>query len=367
MAIIIMACAMSLFACSDHKKRTKETRQEVMRLAKKIDQAFVTARKNTVIRKGIVERAYENMDKYDLSIEGMDVSEGGIYKWFEDYLYYPTKDKFDGKGMICYLNSETGLYLDPEFEYRPENAHKARKIAKDGPEIVEIKKLIRLWEYFLVEVVEAGEDTGYTEFVYCAAPRLYLHLFSMYFDIPSAANPRFTQEIIMNTEWMINGTQYGNPEGVPKWTKDAFSGMNGEGWIENVSVPAYAHGKYIGLINNNIYPIEISKKDFKTHDQRLIFLGSSTSLLGTSESAKKLLGVKELHDFDYVEQMKINALVQDEFKLTHEKQQPYTREIGKNIMAGKKEFDVKIKGKSYTVLVADIPEVHFFVAGLVEK
>jgi len=365
--IFVTICTLSLSACGGHNKSTKETRQEVMRLAKKIDLAFVTTRKNTMIRKSIIERAYENMDKYDLSTEGMDVSEGGTYKWFEDYLYYSTKDMFNGKGMINLLSSEAGLYIDPELEYKPENASKARKIAKDGSELSEIKKEIRLWEHIIVKVMNAGKDPGYSEFVFFANPRLWLCIFSMYYDYASTINPRLTQEMLMGMEWLVNGAPFGNPEGVPKWTKDVFASLTGEGWVINISVPMYAHGRYTGLVNSNLYPMEIAKKEFRNHSEQLIFMSPSASLLGISKSAKKVLDVKELHDFDYVEQMKKNVFVQDEFKLTHESQKPYTQEIGRKTLAGKKEFDVKIKEKSYTVIVSDIPEVHFFVVGLVEK
>ena len=59
--------------------------------------------------------------------------------------------------------------------------------------------------------------------------------------------------------------------------------------------------------------------------------------------------------------------IKDEFKLTHESQAPYVQEIGRKVLAGEKAFEAGIKGKTYTVLVADIPEVNFYVAGLVEK
>ncbi len=367
LSITILAVILLLGGCGDDKQRLQDARQEVERLAAKINDAFVTARDNTLLRKAIVEQAYENKDQYDLSIEGMDVSEGGVYKWFEEYVYYPVEDKFDGKGMITFISSESGLYIDPQLEYRPENFSKARQIEKDGPEMAAVKQDIRLWEYILTDVTEAGDDIGYTEYVYFANPRQWLQIHNFYFDYVSAYSPKVIQEILGNLEWLVNGTPYGNPEGIPLWTQDAFVAMVGEGWLETLSLPLYAHDRYIGFLNANLYPVEIAEQDFKNNNHTVLFLGSSTSLLGVSKSAKALLEVKELHDFDYLEQMKENAFVQDEFKLTHESQKPSTQEIGKKILAGEKEFEVDIKGTTYTVIVGDIPEVNFYVVGLVEK
>ncbi len=365
--ITVITLSLLLGGCGDYKQRLQDARQEVDRLAKKINKTFVTVRNNTVLRKEIIENAYENMDQYDLSIEGMDVSEGGFYTWFEDYVYYPVEDKFDGKGMLTWVGSETGLYIDPEIEYKPENFDKARRIAIDGPEMVEIKQEIRLWEHILLEVVEAGEKPEFPEVPYFANPRLWLNMFGEYFDYVSTINPKLTQEILGHLEWTSNGAPYGNPDGIPKWTIEPYVHLLLGGWIESVSVPVYCRGKYKGLMNSYVVVKIIIESLIQPQQSQVLLIGTRTSLLGISASAKNLLDAKEVTDYDYLEQLAKYVMVEDEFKLTHDSQQPYTQEIGRKILAGEKEFEVEIKGKTYTVLVGDIPEVNFYVVGLVEK
>jgi hypothetical protein len=356
-----------LSACGRHTKKVEELKIETDRLAGEINQIFVTARENLVLRARMVQDAYEHKDRYDLSTEGMDVSEGGVYDWFEDWFYVPTEDKFNGRGMINLYNGNNGMYLDPDVEYMPENFAKARKIATDGPELELIKREMRLWEYIIGDVMEAGKDLGYAEYTYFANPRGWLNVTSMYFEYTSAASPDLTQEIMGNLEWVKNGTPFGNPERTPKWTKGAAAAIGGEGWVALISMPVYANGQYILLENNNVYPLEISTKLFNTHEQKLLFLDLHTSLLGISPPAKEALGLNELTDFDYIRQMQENAFVQDELKLIHDTQKPGIQELGNKVLAGEKQFEVTIDAQTYTVVVDDIPEVRFYVVGLVKK
>lgn len=353
-----------LFSC--RQNRIEQVRDQAVQLAEHINTVFSKAAENSMIRKRIIEDAYENRARFDLSIDGMDVADGGSYQWLEDYIYYPVEDKFNGVGMISYVGSITGLYIDPDVEYKPENFHLARQISRDSDEMKLVKEEIRLWEHIIVEVNQAGTELDYDEYVYFCNPRMFLATFSMFFDQASMMTPNFTQEVIGNMDWMYRGTPYGNPEGIPLWADDVWVGAVGEGWIIGHSIPVYSHGDYIGNITSNLYPLEIAKKNLSEKEEHLLFISGVTSLLGITDSAKKILQTKEIEDFDYLAQLEDNSFVQEEFKLIHESQTSASRELGQRIMNGEREFELEIDGNLYKVIVAEIPETGFFIVGLVE-
>ncbi len=288
LVMISLLMMVGFSSCSVSNK--SKLKNEITKQAEEINKAFVTLREATEKRAGVIQDAYENMANYDQSIKGMDVSEGGIYKLFEGKIYYPTKDKFNGKGMIAtMIQTKNPMYIDDDIEYKPENFAKARFIKVDSPEYLSIKKEIHFWEQIIVKVMDTGEKTGYKEYVYWGNPRRWIHVFGMYFDFISNINLDINQEILNSMAWCKNGTPYGNPEGTPKWTKEAMVDMMGTGWLVNIALPVNVKGKYKGMITANLYPYEFNNKFFKNSKNKLLFLDLKGALVGISKEAKKAL------------------------------------------------------------------------------
>ncbi len=99
----------------------------------------------------------------------------------------------------------------------------------------------------------------------------------------------------------------------------------------------------------------------------LLLIDANTILLSVSPSAKKTFTLRELSDDTGVLVPVAKRLIIDEYKLTYKKQADGMKILAAKVLQGEKEFDIIIKGKSYTVLVADIPEVKFYVIRLLIK
>ncbi len=99
----------------------------------------------------------------------------------------------------------------------------------------------------------------------------------------------------------------------------------------------------------------------------LLLIDHATNLLCISPSAKKALELKEVFDFDSIKSMRTQSIIEEDFRLTLEKQTAGIKKLAKKVLKGEKEFEVDIKGKSYTVLVEKIPEVKFYLIGLLES
>ncbi len=362
--LIIMLLSIS-FAFTNSKKDLKK---EISTIAAHLNKSFLTFRANLKKRAAVIQKAYENQKQYNLSIKGMDVNEGGIYKFFEDKIYYPIKNKFKGKGMIAViLNTNHPMYIAPDIEYKPENFVKARFIKKDGLEFKAIKKEMCLWENIILNVVNAGEDTGYMENIFCANPRNWLCVFNIYFDFLSTVSMDINQKIMGNMYWVMNGTPYGNKNAKPKWLKEAIVSMMGEGWLMSVSMPIYVNGKYRILAATSISIHQFNRKLFKQNKNMLLFLDSKATLLGITPAAKRKLALKELDDFDYLEQMKANPFISRKFSLIHKNQDKAIRTLAEKVLKGENGFELKIRGKVYTIFAKKVPEVGFYVVGLSEK
>ncbi len=242
---IIFIMLLWVIVTSNLENKKDKLKNEFSKQAEKINQVFVTVRENMIKRAAIIQKAYENQSQYNLDIKGMDVSEGGIYKFFENMHYYPVKDKFKGKGMIaCVGLTKNPIYIPPDIEYKPENFDKAVKIKNDGPEFKAIKKEIRLWENILPEVMNAGKRTGYREYVSWYNPRYWLCAYNIYFDFVSCFPLDLNQKKFGNLKGIRNGTPYGNLEGKPKWLESVMFDYFGEGWRMSISIPVYAKGHF---------------------------------------------------------------------------------------------------------------------------
>lgn len=356
-----------LVLTSCENRKDIEVEEETARIANLLEEYAVTSRENSLRREKVIVDAYENKERYDLSVDDLDVKNGGVYDWFEDYIYYPINDVFDGKAMINLLVCNEGMYIDPEkYEYKPENFDKAIKLTPESPEFITVQKEIKLWNLIVMDVLNAGKDHGYSKFMYWCNPALWLQAFSFHFDYISSVNADWTQEILGNAEWCKDGS-WGNLDKELRWGKKAFTGFAGEGWIISHSKPMYANGKYIGFINNNLYPLEFVNKHIAKNEYSIILIDPNTALMGTSSSAKDLFKLEELEDFDYLKQMKENTFVEEELYLNHESQESYTNEMANRVLNGDKQFEIDIEGTKYITFVKDISEIDFYVIGLSKK
>ncbi len=365
--IMIMIMLSMFFSCSDTKK--SKLKEELTKKAGLINKVFITTRKNLQKRAMMIQEAYENQSQYNLDIKGMDVSEGGVYQFFDNMIYYPVKDKFKGKGMIaCILQTKYPIYISPAIEYKPENFHKAINITTDGPEFKAIKKEIRLWENILLEVMNAGDKTGYKERASCFNPRNWLYVFDSYSNFTSFFYLDSNQKMLGKFNWVKNGTPFGNPEGKPKWFEKAINDYS-NGWILPISMPVYTNGRFKIILTSSLFLFEFNKNICKKDKNMLLLIDLNTSVIGLSPSAKKTLGLKDFEDeYDILRSITPDPdIFRNENKLTSKKQTIGIKKLAAKILKGEKEFEVDIKSKSYTVIVEEIPEVKFYLIGLLES
>ncbi len=267
--------------------KTDELKTVVMKMTKEVNAIAVRTREACVEGAKLLEKAYENLDQYDLDISKMDEKDDGMYKWFESSHYYPmTREKFKGKGMAAFLN---GMYLDPEVEFIPENYNKGRKISKDGPEMKLIKKEMRLYEHQFDALHEINKKIGYKYHVFNFNPRGWLCFYSYYVDWASLIPDGVTFKELRYTPWCYPSIPEGNPERKPVWTKNAFIGTVGEGWLHQINYIIYPNNKYKGGYGIALYLRDIHEKLFKNNKNILLLLGKNTSVLAISIAAKEKL------------------------------------------------------------------------------
>lgn len=321
-------------------------KNKVSQKSEEINNAFKKAKSLALENKKILDSAFTNMDKYDLDIEKMDVKNGGLFEWFNDYVYYQTKD--DGKGAAFY-------YL---FD---ENVGNDEKIKASCKKILLLKTIAD-------ELIEGDKDYKYGEALHVFTSDFIQSTYP-YWEVLSTIAPKgLPSNIAYAFPFFAIAAPEQNPEKKAMWPEDAFVGMAGEGWLCSISVPIYSNNgtKFEGVTAKDVEIFKI-RNIIVNEDDILLFLGSGTSILGLTDNAKTALDLKDLADFDYVEKMNKNEFVAEEYILTSEEQTPEIRELGNKIKAGEEEFTVNIKGTQYTAVVSKIDEVGFFLVGLDRK
>lgn len=315
--------------------------KKVEDIAKTIDTKFVET-KDAVTKVGdFVQNLFDNMDQYDLSTEGMDVEDGGIYKSLDGIQYYDTDES---KGTTFWASG-----MEPVEEWSKQRAklyEQAEKIMTETQGGSDV--MLALWWISWDCVVKL-------------APR-----WDLISTLPAKLDVR-------KNEWFYMGAPENNPEGVTKWTSEPFAHMVGFGWILTCAHPimytgpnAAANGHEAGvsadiLINN------IVKMFLKEEAENLLLISDDALLIGASDAAKEALEVTILEDVDYIAQFQENPLAAEEYKLTHASQGEGMNKIAAEVLAGKSGFEVTIDGKAYHVVAKELPDPAFYLIGLQAK
>ncbi len=283
---------------------------------------------------------FSNPDNYDTSTEKMDVNNNGKYKTFEDLVYY----------------------------YYPENENECEIAAGFGKPInTELKKKIRLTENIGPDLrtsinsnfISRNWLVLYNDSIVLVYPQL--NMVSM---LPAKLNfYKFSNYKLSNEK--------NNPEKKVLWISNNEPGEPiisyvGDGWVMGISAPVYLADskKIFAAVISVLKMSDLNKRFIESSKHMIMLLSSQSYLIGASKVCRESIELKLLH-YDHLKQLKDLPDVNQEFKLSHKNQLKDLQILAERYKKESK-FYINIQGNQYFVNVVKIPEVNFYIIGLLK-
>ncbi len=325
--------AVGLNSCTGKKK--EELRQEVMRLTTEINAGLAQTRQATEALDAKFEELFASTPLEDVSVEGMDVSEGDRFAFFDNTFYYKmNKEKADIPLMIA-------------FGARPVDDITRKKM--------------RLVETLSSAVKQSANSTPYIERMSFFAKTYNFTISYPFYDIISVVPPKFDYEPTFWFQWTL---QEKNPERKTLWIPEPFIAIGPEGWLLSVYSPVYHRETVEGVIATDVSIYQRTNDLLHDNPHALLLVSGETLVIGSTPSCKPLK-IKTIKQYDYLEQLRKNPETSEEFKLSHESQPADLQRLARKIKQ-QTEFTITMYENEYFVTVGRLEEVELYMIGLLE-
>jgi len=307
-------------------------KKEVEQVTKEINEYFVYAREAAEKIAYKMEELLKNKDKYDLSIDKMDYEKGGKYRFYEKTMYYKATN--DGGAAFCATGA---IAVNNEIKRR------IRLLENMEPLLKKISREAIV--YFILGQNTLGMSYPFIDFISSLPPKLDYRKFP----------------------WYYLADEKHNPEKRVVWMDFPFVVLHGGGWVCDVLKPVYYKNKLEAVVCNEVYLTTLARKFFQNKDSILLLVTGQSSVIGASPMARKELKIKVLREYEYLQQIKENRFVQEEYNLTYKDNPSDIQELGRRI-SNEKYFDITINGKRYYVYKSALPEqTNLMIIGLSRK
>ncbi len=274
-------------------------------------------------------------DHYNTDIKKMDIEDGGKYKYFENTFYYNPKD--DGNCIIF----ATGFI----------------------PVDVHVKKTMRLLENICPKMKDLLQNNPYIVQAWTNHFKSAIACGYPYNDLVSIIPLKLD---LNKPDWAQLINKKNNPKRETIWFDKGEPSISqiGHGLLLARLTPIYINDTLIATSNVSIKLSRINENIFNKSKFMVMFVSKKLFLLGASKRTIDTLQLKYLN-YNYLEQLKGNPKLAEEFKLSYEKQNPDLIALMENIEF-LPNFNVKIRGKKYFISVEKIPSIGAYIIGLVE-
>lgn len=265
----------------------------------------------------------------DLSSAPLDRKDGGVFESYRNYTYYHKPVK---QGACLYYTP--GRPLDADM-----------------------RRALRMMLYLEPPVIAAQRSSDVINAVFYGTLKPHeMAWLAPWNDVVSIFPPGISFE---KFEWFSRGLNSG---GEARWSGAPFTDLF-SGWVVDISMPVVANGTVRGVAVINMAPRTLARKYLTKSSRRLLFVGPDMTLMYLTETARAVLDLHVLEDFNYTRQMKENTFAPTQFKLSDSSQRPEIRALADMIVSGKRRFDLPVKGTMYRFYAAPVTETGYWLVG----
>ncbi len=333
--LIVIIIMISINSCTSKKQNLVFATKKI---ANEMNQGFAPVKKLVQRERNLAIEIFSNIKNYDTSTDKMNIENGGKYKLFENTIYYKPID--DG-GCALFVSGLTPLNNEIKQKVRLlENMCSLMKsVVNESPVITDT--------WINIEELNIGYTYPYFDMLSILPLKLDISKLDYHIKcIKEEANPKrkIMWEMYAEAEPMIS--------------------MVGEGWTMALAAPIYIKNKLFASVQVGLTVSSFINHYIGNSEHMIMIVSKKSYLIGATQLCKNNIKLKMLRH-DYLEQLKQYPKLTEEYKMSHEKQHPDLRRLAKKIKE-ETEFNIKIQGKNYFVVVENVPEVNFYVVGLHE-
>ncbi len=327
----ILSSACLVLALSSCGTAVRESRDEVKAVAERMQSGFSAVRAAEDAMAAAIEAVYARGASLDLSVDGMDAKDGGIFATFEGGKYYYKTIK-SGCSYYC---SPMGKVTD------------------------EIRREIRTMGYF-EGALQAAWDAlpPYLSIVFYGVHEpTSIGVMAPWMDVVSLFPPALPFTVF---EWYRRGLASPGPG---LWAALPFADL-GNGWVIDLAKPIKAAGKTKGVAVISVFMMKASDYYLGKAKTPLLLLASDSTLMGASPSARTAFALAPLEDTALLKQLSANSFAPASQRLSDPSRAPEIRALATRVLAGDSGFEATIGLSRWTVESARVPEIGFYLVGL---
>jgi len=310
----------------------KKITDDVKNANNDINNVMVKARETSIALDNFIENLYINKDKYDLSIENMDVDKGGKYKFFNGRQYHKA------------VNDGGPTYI----------------VTMDLKDYTDSKKTIRLLEN-VESLIKDNSSDYFGQSVLCDNYVLQLYPWA---DVISVAQPNLD---IKKMFWFFMADPQYDPDKKTIWLNEPFAQLAYGSWVIDVLSPFYEGDTFRGVVNCSVYLTKVGRDKLSQYSSMLLLTTQNGKVISANTKAKNILKINILNEVEHLEQMRENKFIEEQFNLNYKVNHPDIVKFGEKLM-NENSFVIKIYNKNYFVYKKNIEErPKLMVVGLIEK
>ena len=313
-----------------------ESRKETAAIAARIQSDFAQVRSAHETMVGEIERTYATAGSLDLSIDHLDVGQGGVFATCEGGRYYY---KTVREGCSYYCSPPDGKIDD------------------------RIRTEVRIMGYLEDAVLRAFDASPpfLSIILYGVMEPTSIAIMYPWFDVVSLFPPGLDFGVF---EWFRRGLESKSDKGA--WSALPFVDL-AAGWVMDLSSPVHAEGRIKGVAVTGVRMSAAGRRYLDGAGTAALLLAPDSTLIALSPAAREGLGFRPLAEDVMLRQMKENAALPETARLVHEGQDPGVRALGERILGGERRFDHELGGGRVAVEVVPVPEIGFLVVGLAQR
>lgn len=147
-----------------------------------------------------------------------------------------------------------------------------------------------------------------------------------------------------------------NPGRQAVWIDEPYVDPAGRGWVVSVAAPVYDRGEMQGVVNLDLRTASIFDRYLKRLDVPLVVLARSGVVVAATDKAIELLEMPPLSEYRYLEPVKQDTGRPEGCNAAKSPIRGVRQLVEQLLRSGATPSEVKLSGRTYRAITADIPE-----------
>ena len=155
-----------------------------------------------------------------------------------------------------------------------------------------------------------------------------------------------------------------NPNREAVWVKEPYVDPAGRGWMISAIAPVYSGEHLYGVAGLDLTINDITEKYL--HSEYLFMITSDGTVVTISEKISTLLSLPVLKNHRYIETIKSDSYMVDEFNLMKSKNEEVRDFADKIVNSSDESFDITIDNVNYKIYKSKIEDLDWFVIKMLQ-